>query len=485
MSSEAALTSFSAVEALSAVESGRISCLELLDAHLARIADVDPTVQAFVTVEQESARAVARERDRESGQGRRRGPLHGLPFVAKDLIATAGVRTSAGSPVLADWVPDRSATVIDRIIAAGGILLGKVSTPEFAIDVTPERTVNPWDTGRTPGGSSSGSGAALAARLAPAALGTDTGGSVRIPAALCGVVGLKPTYGRVSRNGVIPVSWSLDHVGPMARTAEDVALLFDAIAGHDPRDVTSVRMPPPTTRAELDGSLAGLRIGIPEAFFFEDIEPSVRAAVDEAVLVLQSAGAVRVAVSVEHVERSAGLGDAVGMPEMTLSHRRWVRERPGDYSQAARAALVHGELQLACDYLEAQRGRMQLTSAYERALEHADVLLTPTTATTASPLTQALIPVGRRDAEPPTAVFTRLTYPANVAGIPALSVPCGFDGAGLPIGLQIMGRPFEEGLLLRTAHVYQQETDWHRRVPDLPATGVTGSHGVTGSEIRT
>jgi aspartyl-tRNA(Asn)/glutamyl-tRNA(Gln) amidotransferase subunit A len=441
-----------------------LSVVDLLQAHLDRIHALDDRVKAFVTVLEDQAMAEAQTAEAEIEAGRHRGPLHGIPVVIKDLIATAGVRTTAGSRILEDWVPDRDATVVRKLKDAGAVIVGKVTTHEFAASVFTPPTRNPWGLDHIPGGSSGGSAAALAAHMCMGAIGTDTAGSIRIPSSLCGVVGLKPTYDVVSRRGVVPLSWSLDHVGPMARTVEDVALLLDALTQNP-------------TQPSLRERPTGLRVGIPHDFFFDDVDEDVTAAVLAAIDHLSSLGMDRREVTLPTVNLAPIAGEAILLPESSTYHARWLRTRPQDYGRHVRTLLELGEFVLATDYLRAQRVRTAIAEEFSRAFETVDVIAAPTTPVVATGYGQRRIPWGGRE-ESVLSALCRLNYPANLAGLPALSLPCGFSRTGLPIGLQLMARPFDEATLLRVAHAYEQTTTWHARTPPLSRS--TGPHSEPG-----
>jgi aspartyl-tRNA(Asn)/glutamyl-tRNA(Gln) amidotransferase subunit A len=431
----------------------------LTESHLRRIQSVDHRVRAFVTVLGDRAIADARTAEAEIAAGRHRGPLHGVPVVVKDLIATAGVRTTAGSRILKDWVPDEDAPVVRDLKGSGAVIVGKATTHEFAASVFTPPTRNPWRLDCIPGGSSGGSAAALAAHMCMGAVGTDTAGSIRIPASLCGVVGIKPTYDLVSRRGVVPLSWSLDHVGSMARTVEDVAILLGVMAQRPAR--------PPRFREP-----AGLRLGVPSNFFFDDLDDEVEAAVVEAIDRLAQLGLHRRDVRVPTADVSAIAGDAILLPESSAYHARWLRTRPQDYAADVRTLLEMGELVLATDYLRGQRARAAITQEFARAFQSADVIVAPTTPVVAPAHDEDRVDCGGRE-ESVLAALCRLNYPANLAGLPAVSIPCGFSRSGLPIGLQLIGRPFDERTVLRVAHAYQQATTWHRRAPELSQPSVT------------
>lgn len=450
-------------EAADAVRARTISSLELTDALLDRIARLDPTYRAFITVTADEARTAARAADDGRGPD---GPLRGVPIALKDLYDTAGVRTTAGAKILADRVPDQDATVTARLRAAGSVFLGKLNMHEFAYGVSTDNPHygtcrNPWNTGRVPGGSSGGSGVAIAAGLCLGTLGSDTGGSIRIPSSLCGITGLKPTYGLVSRTGVLPLAWSLDHVGPMARTTEDCALLLQVIAGYDPADPGSADVPVPDYTAALAGGVRGLRIGLPRAHFFERLDPVVADAVEEAARAFQREGASLVDLDVEDVGLASVAGGVMLATEAASYHQRWLSERPDDYGVDVLRRLLGGALHSGVAYVNAQRARRQWRDRLIAATDGVDFLLAPATPVTAPPISDFGVET--------RASLTRNTLPLNVAGLPCLSLPCGFDADGLPVGLQLIGRPFDEPTLLRAGHAYQGATDWHQRRPPEPA----------------
>jgi aspartyl-tRNA(Asn)/glutamyl-tRNA(Gln) amidotransferase subunit A len=342
---------------------------------------------------------------------------------------------------------------------------------EFAYGLTNDNphtgpTRNPWGLDRVPGGSSGGSGAALAARMVPLALGTDTGGSIRVPAAACGISGLKPTRGRVSVRGVVPLAWSLDHVGPMARSVEDLALLLETIAAPDPRDRACDARPGPAWSRRLDGDLAGLRLGVPRRAFFADLDPDVARAVEDAIAALAALGAVAVDIDPPGLEHAYTAFHTMLASEAAAFHQPWLRARPGDYGDDVRRALEQGSLIAAVDFVNARRMQAVIAEGMRETLRGVDLLATPTLPRTAPPIG---VPMSRE----PHLAWGRLTAPFNLLGMPALSVPCGFDGAGLPIGLQLAGRWHDEATVLRAGHAYQRATDWHRRRPAEPAAATT------------
>ena len=456
---------------LSGAELGRriarreLSPVAVTRAHLARIEQLAPKLNGFVTVTAERALAEAAAADREIAAGRSRGPLHGVPMALKDLFDTAGVRTTAGSRILAENVPVRDAAVVERLSASGLVLLGKTNMHEFAFGTTSDNphfgpVRNPWDLERSPGGSSGGSGAALASGLCAVSFGTDTGGSIRIPAGACGVTGLKPTLGRVSRRGVTPLAWSFDTVGPMARTVEDAALLMNTIAGPDAEDEWCATRPAEDFTRDFERGAGGLTLGVPREWFFEGVEPGIEAAVREAIAVLEREGARRIEVSLPGMADAHTAHHAILAAEAAAFHGAWLRERPDDYGDDVRRGLELGQLIAAVDYVNARRVQAIVRAAFRAALAEADVLVTPC-------LPQAPLRVGEFMSREPAVAWNRLLTPVNLAGYPAISVPCGFDGGGMPVGLQIVGRPFEEALLLRVARAYERATEWGTRRPPV------------------
>jgi aspartyl-tRNA(Asn)/glutamyl-tRNA(Gln) amidotransferase subunit A len=450
-----------------------VSPVEVVRAYLDRIGRLDATLRAFITVCEDDAVEAARAAESAVMAGRVAGPLHGVPIALKDLFNTGGVRTTGGSRILADAVPADDATVVRRLREAGAIVLGKLNMHEFAygsegLNDHYGHARNPWDAGvpRIPGGSSSGSGVAVAAALCAAALGSDTGGSIRIPASLCGITGLKPTYGRVSRHGVLPLSWSLDHAGPMARSARDCTLLLGVMAGYDPADVTTSVLPVPDYTAALTGDVKGLRVGLLRAFFLDSAEPAVREAVEVAARALAGAGAVVDEVSLPHVEHVGAAAAAVFGVEALAYHAEWLRTRADDYQPDVRERLRLGAFVSGLQYVRAQQVRALVRSAVDDALARRDVLLAPATPIAASVRGETHTDVGGTRVDVRSALI-RLTRPFNFSGHPACALPCGFTPAGLPIGMQLVGRPFDEATVLRVADAYQRITDWHGRRPPL------------------
>ena len=456
------LTRLSLAELAAEIRDGRVSPLEATDACLDRIGERDGILNSFLTVTADAARADARRLGEELSGGRSpRGPLHGVPLALKDLFLTEGVRTTAGSAILRDWVPDHDATVVRKLKDAGAVSLGKLGMHEFAFGVTNENdhygpVRNPCDPSRSPGGSSGGSGAAVADYLCFGSLGTDTGGSIRIPASLCGIVGLKPTYGRVSRHGVLPLCWSLDHVGPMARTVEDAALLLEAIAGADAADPTTLHAPvaPGEFTQPLERGVRGLRLGVPREHFWECVQPGVEAQVRTAIAQLEAQGAEIREVSLPTLNVLSLAQSAIILSEATAVHRHYLRERSTEYGSQVRIRLLEGLFISAADYLDAQRARKIIRREFMECLSEVDAFLTPATPITAPRIGEATLRVG--EVEMPTSNYLVWNTAAfNLTGLPAISVPCGAVN-GLPVGLQIAAGALEEALVLRIARAVEQ-----------------------------
>ncbi|HEV8674954.1 MAG TPA: amidase [Methylomirabilota bacterium] len=455
-----------------AIRGREVSPVELTEACLGRIGRLDGTLRAFITVDGERALAVARAREAEAKAGRFRGPLHGLPLAYKDLFFVQGLPTSCGTKTSEYFLADEEATAVRRLTAAGAITLGKLNLSELALGPFGDNAhhgdvQNPWRAGHVAGGSSSGSGAAVAAGLALGTLGTDTGGSIRLPAACCGIVGLKPTYGRVSRAGVMPLSWSLDHVGPMARTVEDVALLLGVIAGHDPREATTSHRPGGDFVAALGGPVAGLRVGVPETYYWDGVDGEVTAAVRAAIGRLGELGIAVREVALPDPQGLSDVANVLARAESAAIHARILREQPHALQPAVRARLEVGLHLSAHDYLQAGRLRARLTRAFvSQVFAEVDALAMPTIPEPAPAL--AAVKAGSTDeVVQRMGRFSRLTRPWNALGLPALSVPCGVSAAGLPIGLQLVGRPFDEATVLRLGRAYEQAAGWWRRRPSL------------------
>ncbi len=448
-----------------------VSPVEVVDAHLARIEATEPTLNSFITLLPEQAREVARRAESQIQAGNYRGPLHGIPVGLKDLFNTAGVRTTSGSRIFDTFVPAEDCTVAARFQRAGAILLGKLNMHQFAYGPTGENfdyghMHNPWNPELVTGGSSGGSGSAAAAGQCTITMGSDTGGSVRIPAALCGIVGLKPTYGLVSRAGLTPLSWCLDHPGPMVRTVEDAALTMNVIAGHDPKDVaTTVREIPDYTTA-LAGSVEGLRIGLPREYFDAPLDAEVEAAVRAAVAHLEELGATVTEVSLPMFKDSQAISGAILMAEASAYHRELLARDGDKLTPSVRLRLEAGLFVTAADYLKAQQARARFNQEMARLFQDVDLLAGPAEPVTAPPILASEMVIGDRTVGT-TGALTQYTRPYNISGTPAISVPCGFSEAGMPIGLQLAGKPFDELTVLRAAHAYEQTTDWHRRRPPI------------------
>lgn len=437
--------------AVEAVRTRRVSPVDLMDSVLDRVERVDPRLHAYVTVTAERARRTAREAEHEAASGLPRGPLHGIPVALKDLIDVAGVPTTASSRVRADHHADTDSTVATRLAAAGTALVGKTHTHEFAYGLTTPQTRNAWDRTRVAGGSSGGSAVAVAAGSATFALGTDTGGSIRVPAALNGVVGLKPTYDAVPRHGVTPLSWSLDHVGTLTRTVEDAALVLPVLTGHTPSAPTA---PPHGTGAGTD--LEGLRVGVPRNYYFEHVDTQVEAAVRRALRRLEFLGARLVEVEIPMTRYVQATQWGLMASEATAYHEGALRTTPHLYGEEVRVLLEAGELMPAGDYLRAQRARTLMRQAWVRMLDEVDVIAAPTVPTTAVRAGEESITWSDGSVESVSDAYVRLSAPANITGVPSLSFPVSHDRAGLPIGMQLLGRPLGEEVLLRVGHAYER-----------------------------
>lgn len=465
------LTTLTIAESSRLLAHRELSPVELTRTALERIARLNPDLNAFITVLDEQALVTAAQAEQELMAGRSRGPLHGIPIGLKDLCTTKGIRTTSGSKLFHDHLPTEDATVATRLAAAGTILLGKLHMNEFAYgpdgdNIHYGRARNPWNLDCLTGGSSSGSGAAVAASLCLGALGTDTGGSIRIPAALCGIVGLKPTYGRVSRYGITPLAWSLDHAGPMAKTVEDVALLLQAMAGYDAQDRSTVQQPVPDYAGSLRDGVRGLRIGIPREYFYETLDPEVETTVQQAIEVMKGLGASIHQVSWPSLRFATLTALTVVLVEASAFHERWIRTRPQVYHPDIALLLKWGLLLPASAYLKAQRLRALLCREVGTLWQEVDVLVTPATMLAAPQAHERQVHIGERQLSMREALL-RLMRPFNLTGLPAMSLPCGFTAQGLPIGLQIAGKPFDEATVLRLGYAYEQQTDWHRRRPPL------------------
>ena len=449
------------------IQRGELSPVELTRACLDRIQATDDRLHSFILLLADEALAQARTAEAEVLRGAYKGPMHGIPFALKDLYDTAGVRTTAGSQVDIDRVPSEDATTTARLKEAGGILLGKLAMHEFALGgpdwTTPfEPARNPWNLDHITGGSSSGSGSSVASGQCLGALGSCTGGSIRGPASLCGIVGLKATYGRVSRFGVVTLSWSQDHAGPMTRTVEDTAFMLQAIAGHDPRDPTSSRAPVPDYSRSLREDIRGVKIGLPRHYFFDD-DPSVSrevvAKVEQAVAVLEELGAHVEEVTLPSLDYVRAANSVIMVSEAFAYHEPNLKTRPQDFGQIVRGRFRIGGLMSASDYLQAQRVRTWARRDFAEVMKTVDYLVTPTM-TQPAPAFEGYDPIS-------TTRGKSFTAPFNVTGLPAISVPCGFSEGGLPIGMQIAGKPFDEPGVIQAAYTYQQYAGWHDVKPTI------------------
>jgi aspartyl-tRNA(Asn)/glutamyl-tRNA(Gln) amidotransferase subunit A len=476
-------------EAATLLRQRALSAEELTKSVLQRIHATDHHTRSYLTVCEDEALAQARAADRMLAGGTS-APLCGIPFASKDVIATKGIRSTAGSRILEHFVPAYNATVIQRLRAAGAVLVGKANCDEFAMGSSNENSGffpshNPWNVERVPGGSSGGSASAVAADQALGALGTDTGGSIRPPVSFCGVVGLKPTYGRVSRFGIIAYASSLDQVGPLTKDVRDCALLLQAIAGHDIRDATSIDTSAPDYVTGLTGNIRGLRIGIPKEYFVEGMQPAVETAVQEAITTLTALGAEPVSLSLPHSEYAIASYYIIATAEASSNLARYdgvkygyrtarsdglvdmyTRTRAHGFGDEVKRRILLGTYALSSGYYDAyyrkaQQVRTLIRQDFLRAFEQCDIIATPVSPTTAFRLEE-------KTAAPLTMYLSDIfTISVNLAGLPGLSLPCGFDENAMPIGLQIIGKPFDEETVLRTGHTYEQATQWHTQSPPL------------------
>ena len=469
---KAELPFLTATQLSALIKSREVSPVEATKAYLDRIETVDSRLNSYITVCQELALAEAQAAEQEIGSGNYRGPMHGIPVAVKDQFYTKGVLTTGGSNILKDYVPDEDATVISNLKNAGAVLLGKLNMSEYAMGDAFHhpygRPRNPWDLSRSPGTSSSGSGAATAAHLCATSLGEDTGGSIRGPAAFCGLAGMRPSYGRVSRYGVLGASWSMDIVGPISRTVSDCAMTLGAIAGYDPKDPYTWKTPVPDYLASLDGDIRGLRVGvISERVYTDAVDPDVRRSVEQAIGVLGELGAKTEDVSIPLIVDSAVISSAVIMVDAVAPHGQGIAHRLGEYDHDNRVRLLTGSIVPSRAHQKAVRLREVLRQQILTALQQFDVLVMPTSSIPAS-----LIPAkaGINSKEEVLEVYAgrrSFTAPFNLANLPALSVNCGFTTENLPVGLQLAGKPFAEETLFRVAHAYEQATDWHNRRPPI------------------
>jgi aspartyl-tRNA(Asn)/glutamyl-tRNA(Gln) amidotransferase subunit A len=467
MSTEPALMSLAAVA--KAIAAKEFSAHEVTRSCLHRIAQWQPKLNAFMSVEAESALKAADEADAALAKGQNRGPLHGVPLAHKDMYYDAGHVVTCGSLIRRDFVASSTSTALQRLKDAGSIRLGSLGMAEFAYGPTGHNyhygaVHNPWKSGYVTGGSSSGSGSAVGARLTFAALGSDTGGSVRMPAHFCGVTGLKTTYGRVSRAGAMPLSQSLDTVGPLARTVEDCALLLGLMAGADPEDPTASTLPVPDYIAASSASIKGLKIGVPASFYVDDLDPDVAKALEDTITVLKREGADVVKVELPDQHQLSAACQLVLAVEAAAFHKRWLIERPQDYGPQVLMRLQNGLAIPGVLYLEAMRWRGPALAAHIAATSDVDAVLAPVAPVAAPTIAES--DVGNApDAEAVIQRLTRFTRPINYLGLPSLSIPSGFNAKGLPIGMQLVGRSFDEATLIAIGAAFQRATDFHDKVP--------------------
>ena len=455
------------------IKSRKLSPVEVTEAFLNRAEALNPRVNAFITVTREHALAAARVAEKEISSGHYRGRLHGLPYAPKDILATKGIKTTNGSKVTADWVPDYESTITDRLNKAGAILIGKLNLLEFAMGSGVlsgfGAARNPWDLAYSPAGSSSGSGAALAAYMTPLSIGTDTGGSIRGPANNCGIVGFKQTYGRVSRYGVTTLSWTLDHAGPMTKTVADAAAILQVIAGADPKDPTAARESVPDYAKSLTGNVKGLRVGVPTNYFFDGVNPETDRAVRAAVARLKEMGATIVEVDVPHANLAGSAGWIIAMAEGAAFHEQRLKEKPELFDPVVRERLEAARFYPATDYIKSMRIRSILIDEMRNVFERCDVMACPggNPATKLDPPEIAKSDV--RPDSPATPYRGGNTFIGDMTGLPAITIPCGFTTSSptLPLSIQFYGKPYDEATLLRVSHAYESVTDWHRRRPSL------------------
>ena len=476
-------------EASDKLRKREVSSQELTEAVFQRIAQTDGFIHSYITLCRDAAIAQAKEADDRFKQGPSASPLLGIPIAVKDNLLTQGLRTTCASKILDRFIPPYDATAVARVRSAGAVITGKTNLDEFAMGSSAENsaffsTRNPWHLERVPGGSSGGSAASVAADQCTAALGTDTGGSIRQPAAFCGIVGVKPTYGRVSRYGVIAFASSMDQVGPMTKDVRDCALLLQAISGYDPFDSTSVKLPVPSYSKSLTGDISGLRLGIPKEYFTAALQPAVNEALMNAVHELESRGAMIEEISLPHTEYAVAVYYIIATAEASSNLARYdgmrygQRAAGGDLSETymvsraqglgpeVKRRIMLGTYALSAGYydayyLKAQKVRTLIQRDFDTAFEHCDAIITPTSPTTAFKLSEKI--------QNPLQMYLSdiCTISINLAGVPAITVPCGLDGEGLPIGMQVIGKYFDEATILRIAYAYEQQTEWHRKKPAL------------------
>lgn len=461
------ITELSLTEIAAKIQSRELSPVEVTEASLARIAETEPVVTAFAEVTEEVALEQARQAEGEIAAGRYRGPLHGIPYAAKELYNTAGIATTSSSDVRKGFVPDADSVAVARLREAGMILVGKTETHEFAYGALTPRSSNPWAPARTPGGSSGGSGAAVGAGGVLVALGSDTGGSIRIPAALCGTVGLKPTFGRASRTGVASLSWSLDHVGPLTRNVIDSALVMDAMSGYDRRDPGSSPVEPDAMADQASAGITGLKVGVPTNYFTDQLEDSVKAAYSETLALLCNLGAELVEVEIPYADRIDSTEWGIMMPEASAYHMKAMRETPELYTDEVRTFNEIGEMVRAVDYINALRMRELMQHAWREMYEGVDVVAAPTVPARAVLQEDPTVIYPGGTEVTGTIIYTGFTSPANLTGMPSLQIPNGFAD-GLPTGVQFMGRPFDERTLIGVGMAVESNSDHVGKIAAVP-----------------
>lgn len=463
------------VEAADAIRCGDVTAAELTKASIAAFKTKDGSLNSHISLDEDAALETAEGLDRLRNAGRLLGSLHGIPLAHKDMYYRAGKPCTAGSKIRADFIPSYTSTALQRLEAAGSVTVGMLNMAEFAQNPTGHNAHygdchNPWAPGYCPGGSSSGSGAAVGARFVFGALGSDTGGSIRLPAAMCGVTGIKGTQTRVSRYGAMPLSFSADNVGPLARTARDCARVLGAIAGHDPNDPTSAREPVPDYEAALDGNIRGMRIGVPTTYFFDDAADEIVVAIEKAVSLLQEGGAEIVRLPMPYMDAVSTYGSIVSRVESAAIHSEWMRGRPSDYAVHLSARIYSGMAVPAPYYVEALSRRGPILKAFSKEVfDKVDAFIAPTLRIPVPTLAETDIDRRGGVAVDSFNAISCNTRALNYLGLPSVSVPCGFDSSGLPIGLMIQGRPFAEGRVLKIGDAYQRMTDWHTRRPETAA----------------
>lgn len=461
------LTALQLREVAKLIKLRKVSPVEVTQACLDRAMATEERLHAFSAIEADSALDEARKAESEIVAGNWKGELHGIPVGVKELYDVAGWPTTSSSQVRANWVADTDSASVAQLRAAGAIMLGKTHTHEFAYGISTPTTRNPWDTNRIPGGSSGGSGASVAAGSAYMSLGSDTGGSIRIPASVCGTVGLKPTFGRCSRAGVTSLAWSLDHVGPLTRTVADAAVCLNALAGYDPRDPGSVDVPAEDYTAALGKDVKGIRIGVPKDYYFDRVDPEVETGVRVAIDKLAGEGAVLSEIDIPYPEQIMAVCLAILLPEASEYHRTMLRANPDLYAPDVRVLLEAGEFVPATRYLQALRMRQLMQRAWARIFIDIDVLIAPATAVPATRIGEETVKWPDGTEERITPLFVRLSAPANIAGLPSTATPCGFTQGGLPIGFQAIARPFGEAMSIRVCDAYQRMTNWHQQRPAI------------------